>query len=232
MKIIVVGCGGTGSNLIGNLAQLAYSDKGIKEIILIDGDIVEPKNFRNQKFTENDVSEYKSKVLARRYCNLGVNISYMPKYISSEEELINVINKDDIGTILVSCVDNNKARVIFDKVFHSEEIKNLFYIDAGNGTEDRWGQVILGVKSNNKVIAPPISSYFDIYTIEKTDKKSYVCSNIVEHPQNFATNVLSATTIFTMLCNIIEGRRVLNKAIGFNVDKCFIDRYNPVRNEI
>ena len=44
--IIVVGCGGTGSNLIALLSQYAISERKIKNIILVDGDKVEEKNFR------------------------------------------------------------------------------------------------------------------------------------------------------------------------------------------
>lgn len=41
--IIVVGCGGTGSNLIALLSQYAISERKIKNIILVDGDKVEEK---------------------------------------------------------------------------------------------------------------------------------------------------------------------------------------------
>lgn len=74
--IIVVGCGGTGSNLIALLSQYAISERKIKNIILVDGDKVEEKNFRNQKFTIKDVGEYKARVLSNRYSKLGIDISY------------------------------------------------------------------------------------------------------------------------------------------------------------
>lgn len=76
-SLVVVGVGGTGSNLATFLAQYAINEKKVKEIILIDEDIVESKNFRNQKFTERDVNKNKARVLATRFKKLGINISYI-----------------------------------------------------------------------------------------------------------------------------------------------------------
>lgn len=39
-SIVIVGCGATGSNLATLVSQYAVSEKQVKEIILIDGDMV------------------------------------------------------------------------------------------------------------------------------------------------------------------------------------------------
>ena len=85
-NIVLVGCGATGSNLATFVSQLAISSKKINEIILIDGAEVEAKNFRNQKFTQKDIGKNKANVLSNRFSKLGINISYIDKYLKSEEE--------------------------------------------------------------------------------------------------------------------------------------------------
>lgn len=218
-SIVIVGCGATGSNLATFVSQLAVSEKKIKEIVLIDGDSVEEKNFHNQKYTKKDIGKNKSQVLANRFAKLGINISYLDKFIESESELINLIRNLYGMVILVGAVDNNKARIIMDQVFNSKSIPNLIYIDTGNGDKDRCGQTVCGAKKDNKIIAPPVSAYFNLeIEDDKPEKDKYKCSQIEEHPQNLATNVLSATTTFMMISNIISGRKIGRKFARFNVD--------------
>ncbi|NFI52282.1 hypothetical protein FDB37_15830 [Clostridium botulinum] len=130
--VIIIGCGATGSNLITLLSQYSISEKKIKNIVLVDGDNVESKNFRNQKFTMKDVNENKARVLSNRYSKLGIDISYVPEYISDTEKLINLIKSYD-NVILVGAVDNNNARQHMHKAFIEERIQSLIYIDTGNG---------------------------------------------------------------------------------------------------
>lgn len=224
-NIVIVGCGATGSNIATFTSQLAISDKNIKEIILIDGDEVEEKNFRNQKFSKRDVGKCKSSVLASRFAKLGINISYIDKYIKSEKDLIKIINTLEGTTILVGAVDNNEARQYMDLAFKSEKIPELIYIDTGNGDINRCGQTVVGAKKDNKIVAQPVSSYFDIYAEEeKKEVDKYKCSQIEEHPQNLATNILSATTTFLMISNIVSGRNVGRLFARFNVDTVTISK--------
>lgn len=219
--IIVVGCGATGSNLIALLSQYAISESKIKNIILIDGDTVEEKNFRNQKFTKKDVNFNKSQVLSNRYSKLGIEISYVPQYITDSERLINLIKSYRNDVILVGCVDNNTARKHMNDTFYSEKIPSLIYIDTGNGDgENRVGQTICGAKANGKIIKPPVGDIYPQALIDAPVKieNEYRCSQIQEHPQNFVVNVMSATSTFTMLNNIISLGRVKKSFVRFNTD--------------
>lgn len=223
--IILVGCGATGSNIAAFLSQLAISQKNIKEIILVDGDLVEEKNFRNQKFTSKDIGKYKSHVLANRYSKLGINVSYVDRYINNADDLINIIkHKADECTrvLLVGSVDNNEARRYMNSTFYSEDIPELIYIDTGNGDKDRVGQTVAGAKMDNKVITPPVAEYYPQILEDEVKEETvedYRCSHIEEHPQNFATNVLSATTTFLMINNIVSLGKVGCKFARFNADQ-------------
>lgn len=224
-SIVIVGCGATGSNIATFVSQLAVSEDKIKEIVLIDGDIVEEKNFRNQKFTKKDVGKYKSQVLGTRFSKLEIEVTYIDKFIKSENDLINLFKKLKGMIILVGAVDNNLARTYMDLAFHSNKVPDLIYIDTGNGDKDRCGQTVVGAKKDNNIIAPPVSAYFDLVIEEdKPDKDKYKCSQIEKHPQNLATNILSATTTFMMISNIVSGRNIGRKFARFNVDTVTIGK--------
>ena len=223
----VVGVGATGSNLVALLSQLAVSKKEIEEIILIDGDKVEEKNFKNQKFTMKDIDKNKAEVLANRYEKLGIKISYIDKYIESDIEIIELLKSVSEYTmpILIGCVDNNKCRRILNDAF--EKYKDtLIYIDAGNGDIERKGQVVLGYKRIDQIISEPVVKYYpNILEDEEDEVNKYKCSRIDEHPQQFVTNVLSATSIFLMINALLEGE-VPSTYISFNVENFSIRGMN------
>lgn len=224
-NIIIVGCGATGSNLVVLLSQYTINEKKINEITLIDGDMVEAKNFRNQKYTEKDVNKNKAKVLANRYSKLGIEISYMDKYISSQYELIDVIKKSKYDVILIGCVDNILARRYMHYAFIDNSIRNIVYIDTGNGDVLREGQTVVGIKSNYKIIKPPVAEIFpEILNAEvpEEENKEYKCSAVDEHPQNMAVNVMSATVVFGILTNIITFNTCDKNVLRFNLSKMYL----------
>ena len=221
--IYIIGTGATGSNLIGNIAQYAISEDKISEIILIDGDIVEEKNYRNQKFTKKDLLKNKAMVLAERYSRLNIQVSYIDEYIRKADQLVNIINSSNKTPIVISCIDNNNGRIILDSVFRDSSIKSIIYIDTGNGDEEeRFGQTVTGVKENGKILAPPIGEYFpQIFDGDKEPEKlkNLSCSvQMVEKPQCLTTNVLSATTVFLALVNIVTYNKINGKFFKFNAE--------------
>ena len=104
--------------------------------------------------------------------------------------------------------------------FYDSNIKDLFYIDTGSGDEEhRDGQTVLAMKAKGKVIKPPVGDYYPSSLIDnKEDTKVYSCSQVDLHPQNFATNVFSATVTFLMVNNIISLNKVRNVHARFNSD--------------
>ncbi|MCG8402848.1 MAG: ThiF family adenylyltransferase, partial [Firmicutes bacterium] len=162
--IVMVGCGGTGSNLVPHLAQLIYSLKSEKiSLILADQDIVEPDNIGRQLFIEPETGENKAGVLQMRYYTAwGGNISYHPYYITEESVLMKLLNPENIHKnmpampVLLGCVDNNFSRRVFDRAFGQSE--NLIYLDAGNS--EFVGQVVLGFRYKGATILRPVAEYF------------------------------------------------------------------------
>lgn len=238
-NIVVCGTGATGSQLIPFLTQLVCKKTNCS-ITLVDGDVVELKNTRNQKFLESDDGMSKAAVLQRRFANVypELDISYVDRYIQGKEDISKLMCKDKTTlNILIGCVDNNPTRKIMKEVFHDEDICNIVYIDSGNGTDDMIGQIVTGykrrtgykqvpdangsyqiftTKSVTEIVSPCAGDLFedidqDTDTVDHVTSCSYVAD---KNPQNIATNIMAASTIFSIV-NQILSFQVINTGITY-----------------
>lgn len=222
--IILVGCGATGSNVATFISQLAAYQPKIKEITLIDGDIVESKNCVNQKFIRSNIGKNKAEVLSRRFSKLNINIGYYDKYITTSD-LVNIMSNIDEVPILVGAVDNISARKCMHEAFLSDEVKSLYYIDTGNGDKEHVGQTILGFKNSGKIEIPPVAFQYPEILQPEIGKGeiSYHCTTMIrQYPQNLATNLLSATVTFLMINNIVSYGKKNVSAAKFDADNVCI----------
>ena len=151
-RLVLVGCGGTGSHFLPNILQYLWSrwqSKGtpLPEIILIDADRVEAKNLVRQRFTSADLEMNKAAALAQRYSSVfGFKISVLEGYLTKAEEL-HAVAPCDRFNIIVGAVDNHRARMIIWDYVNSGNWHQRYgtaWIDAGN--ESWHGQAILGLK--------------------------------------------------------------------------------------
>lgn len=236
INILLVGCGGTGSQLIPFLMQLCNNvSNRINSITLIDGDDFENKNILNQRCLPDEVGENKAEALCERYSYIydKLNITYYSEYIKSLDDLLKLSryskysNKNNTSSIniLISCVDRNSSRKIFHEYFKlsKNEGYNLVYIDAGNGDKERVGQVITGYTCNKEVYSRPVASYFPEILEDKEDLNELInenCTQVIsQNPQNIATNVMSATIIFSIVTNIISFGKIEKGVVYFDADK-------------
>lgn len=140
-RLAVVGCGGTGSALIGGLPLLhqaltATGHPGL-QVVVADGDRVSASNCVRQPFSESEIGLYKSTVLVNRM-NLfwGLNWQASTEYVTRKTE-----GKVDI---LISCVDTRSARF---EITRSPLFRNCAYwLDLGNTSDG--GQFVLGQPRN------------------------------------------------------------------------------------
>ncbi len=139
-KILVVGCGGTGSFVAEGLCRLLVNNDAT--LILIDPDRVEPHNLIRQQFFSGDVGKFKSQALAERLSRqYGRVIAY-----SVYPYLQDLIHKDwgggfhtqAVGGICISCVDNAAAR----REIAGTLRYGSWWLDVGNGYSS--GQVLIG----------------------------------------------------------------------------------------
>lgn len=159
--IVIVGCGGTGSNLAPMLSRMLIRHK----ILLIDGDRVEARNVERQTFQEFDVGSNKARALAKKLNSNFKNEHYFyDKYIENSIELKKEIlkvyhhnhsfersiydvnsetifnNEHNEYVMLIGCVDNNATRRILEETYINM-IDKCYYIDAGN--ESDYGTVLV-----------------------------------------------------------------------------------------
>lgn len=231
-NIIIVGLGGTGSHLISFLSQLLGNNELFKrrhKVTLIDGDIVEEKNLRTQKFLASDVGRNKAEVLAERYqAVFDMDMFYVDKYITLEDDLDTLVSVTDIN-IIVSCVDNNKARKIIDDYFNKSkrfdyfENPKVIYIDTGNssGEEELTGQTVVGYRKGSTVIMPSVSTYFPQMLQEEIEPEPVAScgEEMTRNIQNIGANITSACTVFNMLNSIIAFRKIPGDLFMFNASR-------------
>lgn len=122
LSIAVVGCSGTGSIVIEQLARL-----GVKRLVLIDPDIVEEKNLnRIVGATRADIGQPKAEVLANavRKMGLSTSVTSVVQNLFSERAVLAVAGCD----IALGCMDSAEGRHLLNRLcaFYS-----LPYFDVG-----------------------------------------------------------------------------------------------------
>ncbi len=142
-RMLIIGCGGTGSALIGGLPYLAHALKAAElpalRVIVADGEKVSSVNCVRQPFSESEIGLHKSIVLVNR-----LNLFWGLEWQASTEP----ITKHTTGEIdiIISCVDTRTAR---REIISSGVFKNCAYwLDIGNTADG--GQFVLGQPRNKR----------------------------------------------------------------------------------
>lgn len=133
-QVVVVGLGGTGSQVARCIARLLYhrqeKRQHIPQVLFVDPDVVEPHNVGRQMFLASEIGQPKAAVLARRFnMALGLSIAWCDQPVDSQKHLPH-------GSLVCGCVDNHSARAEIARA------QNIVWLDTGNGYD--FGQVILG----------------------------------------------------------------------------------------
>jgi molybdopterin/thiamine biosynthesis adenylyltransferase len=111
LSILAIGCGGLASFALPLLVA-----SGVKSLMLIDDDIVEISNLQRQVFfTDSDIGQEKSRVLASRLqsLNSGVFIDFSVQKNDSFERLIEIAKNFDI---ILDLTDSLESRLISNRV--------------------------------------------------------------------------------------------------------------------
>ncbi|MBK4737906.1 PRTRC system ThiF family protein [Noviherbaspirillum pedocola] len=139
VRVAVIGAGGTGSQLMNNLARLhlallALGHPGGLHVTLWDDDVVSAANVGRQSFYPVDIGAAKASTIVNRL-NLGFQLNW-----SSRVRRIDAGSDLDRADIIIGCVDNRKARLAILKAADRNRV--LYWLDCGNRLGD--GQVVLG----------------------------------------------------------------------------------------
>ena len=224
-KIFIIGCGGTGSNYIKELARYLATNRNYMinaDVILIDGDTVEEKNLERQSFTPEDLLMNKAEAMALAVSDMyNLTFSYVPEYIASKEHMLRIMRntyeresyeeEETFVPIIIGCVDNHNCRKILHEIF--EEYTDIIYIDAAN--EFSTGEVVVGIKNNQAVIAPDRAFYFPEVLEDSKSVLEMSCTELNNvKPQHLVTNLFAAN-----ICLIQTFKYRLHFVWSFNTEK-------------
>lgn len=194
-KIVIFGCGGTGSRLVPLVAQFLKTCSWVisPEIILIDPDIVEEKNLFRQNFIKPDIGKYKAEVLANRYSR-AFNITIKPiceKLKISDKAQYDLINSTAShnpdtqnvrltnhtgvkqqcfsNTLFILCVDSPEARrEILNTIFGKLEIEREHKASTGSSTH-----LLIDTGNETDYGQVYISSLRPVYTLPYIEGSDY-----------------------------------------------------------
>jgi PRTRC genetic system ThiF family protein len=154
VRVLVVGCGGTGSAVVAGLpylhhAVLARGHPGGLHVTVMDGDTISPANCVRLPFARSEIGLSKAIVLVNRL-NLfwGLKWEAIPINLQPGSAISGGYHSDDLRAhIVIGCVDTRAARAsIRDAVSNWSTVS--YWLDLGNNADS--GQFILGEPLNER----------------------------------------------------------------------------------
>jgi PRTRC genetic system ThiF family protein len=154
VRVLVVGCGGTGSAVVAGLPYLhqslvARGHPGGLHVTVMDGDTISPTNCIRQPFSRSEVGHNKAIILVNRL-NLfwGLKWEAVPVHLKAGTFISRNYTGDDLRAhIVIGCVDTRAARAaIRDAVSNWSTVS--YWLDLGNNADS--GQFILGEPLNER----------------------------------------------------------------------------------
>jgi molybdopterin/thiamine biosynthesis adenylyltransferase len=212
-KVLVVGCGATGNEVLKNLVL-----SGFRNITIVDMDYVELSNLNRCMFFREDDAENKRKkaqVAKERIemLNPDVKILYHTKRIQDLPE--DFIPSHDL---VLGCMDNLESRLHVNAFCYHNEIP---YIDCATR----------GFSGKVQVILPPKTPCFEC-TLNRSHMKilerRYSCSG---EDTTYIENPLPAeitTTSVVAAVSVREGLKIASKSPDVMINKLY--HYNGEKN--
>jgi len=198
--ITIIGLGGVGSILVERLSRfLNYSYDLTAEILLVDGDNYEQKNYERQEFNQlGNKAGIKAEELQVKYPTMIFDAKESYVNDSNIEEII----KEDDTVFL--CVDNHKSRMIISN--YCKQLDNIILISGGNDFTD--GNVQLYVRRDGKDLTPDLCAYHPEIA-EPDDKlpEEMSCEELSQSdPQLYFANLGVATIMcWTFYNAVVKG---------------------------
>jgi PRTRC genetic system ThiF family protein len=151
LRVLVVGCGGTGSAIA---MGLPYLDQAMRvwghthglDVTMMDADVVSETNCIRQPFSASDIGLNKATVLINRL-NLfwGTAWSAIPNHFHTRSLDGNIEPRADL---LIGCVDTRAARKAIATALERSSNGATYWLDIGNNAAS--GQFVLGQPLNGR----------------------------------------------------------------------------------
>ena len=142
LSVLVIGCGGTGSQVLTSLGRMNYALKSLGHpglhVIAYDGDVVTEANCGRQLFSEQEIGRNKAECLVTKLnMFFGTHWDCVQKMYTADSQTANIV---------ISCVDTVSARKLIASRLREQsfygEYGVFYWMDFGNTVDS--GQVVLG----------------------------------------------------------------------------------------
>lgn len=230
VALTLVGCGGTGSHIASGLVAIgqALAERGVAlDVLLVDPDIVEPKNVGRQLFAAGDVGKPKAEVVRDRLnAAFGVTVGASPRPVDS---LDTFVYPDHDLNLCVGAVDNAAARTVLAQAQRKANGK-LWLLDCGN--ENHSGQIAIGNTCDAKAmrgavalgmldrLPSPYLVYPDLLQAPKVKKsrKAQSCAELTAAgEQGLMVNRVVAAWASSMLADFLVTRDLRYFALALDL---------------
>jgi len=188
-NIVVIGCGGIGSWLLGPLLRFLNAEEFSGEVHLWDGDRYSPENQERQEFAAGSIGENKAEVQAGAFRTNypALRIVTHAEYVTPE----NVAQAITERAAIITAVDNHPLRVIVDK--QAAALSNVCVLSVGNEKLDGNVHVLLR-RAGREVTAPLLQRHPEIAKAKHGNRAEMGCEALVAKgdTQLLVTNFLAA----------------------------------------
>lgn len=179
LTVCVIGCGGTGTQVLSILARfnealLALDHQGL-HVTVFDDDKITEANVGRQLYSHADIGQYKS----------IVSVSRLNRFFGTTWDANpNKFYVTKTYNIYITCVDDYDTRLTIGKKIKNErrsshQQDSLYWLDFGNSNNS--GQAILGslLKKNtvqNNILLPCFDQWAKLYPKPKKSDNTPSCS--------------------------------------------------------
>lgn len=140
IRVLLVGCGGNGGQMLMGLASLDTALRAISSrslhVTVVDDDLVSEANLGRQPFYRCDVGSSKSRTLTER-----INLAHGLAWAAVHGRAPAAIGLDNVD-LLISCVDTASARRQLGAALSQRSAAPTYWLDLGNRASD--GQYLIG----------------------------------------------------------------------------------------
>ena len=195
IRILLVGCGGSGSQMLMGLTALDTALRAISsrslDVTTVDDDIVTQANLGRQPFYPCDVGTSKARTLTERI-NLAHGLDWKAIHGRAPDAA-----RLDATDLLITCVDTAAARRAIGAAMEEERNKPDYWMDLGNRAND--GQFIIGCpapeRGEEEVRLPTVLEAFPELsqeTLPDNDAPSCSIAEALERQSLFINRVVAS----------------------------------------
>ena len=212
-RVVVIGLGGIGSQLLPSLLHYLHARKFEGPVVLMDGDLYEEKNLNRQLVPEDGLGMNKAEALAIQFGNrLPLTFETLPFYL--DEANVQVVVEE--GDFVVCGVDNHYTRRLIDE--RVRKMKDVTFVSGGNDLTDGNAQIVR--KRKGKLLDPHL---VDVHpeigaALEPPDFTPGCDAMINAAPQIINTNLMVASAMLNMTWATMEGKDLTYSEVFVDVE--------------